>query len=241
VTSDTLKCLIIVTALLILAPVSYISSEEARVYLREDFNDLQNWEPLHFEKINKHTEYRVVKEGDNDMLETVSNSSASGLISRDEFNVYEYPNAKWRWRISNVYKKGNAKEKSGDDYPIRIYFVFKYDPDKASFMQRAKYGLYKKLHGEYPPHSSINYIWANRQQSERIITNSYSDETMMIILQAGDEKAGRWQDEEVNIIDDYRSAFGEDPPPVVRIAIMNDSDNTGESSTSHIDHIELFN
>ncbi len=174
------------------------------------------------------------------MLETVSNSSASGLISRDEFNVYEHPNAKWRWRISNVYKKGNAKEKSGDDYPIRIYFVFKYDPDKASFMQRAKYGLYKKLHGEYPPHSSINYIWANRQQSERIITNSYSDETMMIILQAGNEKAGRWQDEEVNIIDDYRSAFGEDPPPVARIVIMNDSDNTGESSTSHVDHIDIF-
>ena len=37
--------------------------------------------------------------------------------------------------------------------------------------------------------------------------------------------------------DDYRRAFGEEPPRVARIAIMNDSDNTGESAVSRIDWI----
>ena len=31
---------------------------------------------------------------------------------------------------------------------------------------------------------------------------------------------------------DYREAFGEEPPPVVGIAIMSDSDNTGEKATA---------
>jgi hypothetical protein len=35
-------------------------------------------------------------------------------------------------------------------------------------------------------------------------------------------------------------AFGEDPPSVANLAIMNDSDNTGESAVSYIDYIEIY-
>ena len=62
----------------------------------------------------------------------------------------------------------------------------------------------------------------------------------MIILQAGSEKAGKWHEEDINILEDYRKAFGTDPPPVAGIAIMNDSDNTGESPVSYIDYIEVY-
>ena len=62
----------------------------------------------------------------------------------------------------------------------------------------------------------------------------------MIVLEAGKENVGRWMDEEVNIIEDYHKAFGEDPPPAASIAIMNDSDDTGESSTSYIDYIQVY-
>ena len=49
-----------------------------------------------------------------------------------------------------------------------------------------------------------------------------------------------WQDEEINILQDYRSAFGKEPPSIASIAIMNDSDNTGQQSVSYIDFIEVF-
>ena len=83
-------------------------------------------------------------------LRAESNASASGLILKKEFNVFEYPKLKWRWKISNVYLKGNAEEKSGDDYPLRIYVIFKYDPDKASLGQRIRYGLAKAIYGRVP-------------------------------------------------------------------------------------------
>jgi hypothetical protein len=35
-------------------------------------------------------------------------------------------------------------------------------------------------------------------------------------------------------------AFGIKPPARARIAVMNDSDNTGESSISSMEHIEVF-
>jgi hypothetical protein len=62
----------------------------------------------------------------------------------------------------------------------------------------------------------------------------------MILLEAGTEKVGHWVDEEVDIIRDYRNAFGIMPPGTASIAIMNDSDNTGERSVSYVDYIEVY-
>jgi hypothetical protein len=35
-----------------------------------------------------------------------------------------------------------------------------------------------------------------------------------------------------NLLDDYRQAFGEEPPNVGAIAIMTDTDNTGETAVA---------
>ena len=58
--------------------------------------------------------------------------------------MYEYLRIRWQWKITNVYAKGNARTKSGDDYPIRIYVMFEYDPDNAGLLDRMKYGLAKR-------------------------------------------------------------------------------------------------
>jgi hypothetical protein len=54
----------------------------------------------------------------------------------------------------------------------------------------------------------------------------------MIVVESGDAKAGTWVDERRNLLDDYRRAFGEDPPKVSGVAIMTDTDNTGETATA---------
>ncbi len=226
--------------LLLFVSVVTSPAQEARSFLYEEFHDLEQWRELTFPKINAHSRYTIEIDNGITYLKAESNSSASGIVLKKDFNVYDFPKARWRWKISKVYESGDAKQKAGDDYPIRVYIVFKYDPDTASLGQKIKYGLAKKLYGEYPPFSSLNYIWANRKHEENILTNTYANEAKMIILQTGAEHAGTWKDEEVNILDDYRTAFGEDPPPVASIAIMNDSDNTGENSISYIDFIEVF-
>ncbi len=231
------KLIILILLLLIINPVL---AQENDVFLREDFGDLEDWKPLHFKKIEEHTEYSIVKEGNESYLKAESRASASGIIFKVRFSVLEYPKVKWRWKVSNVFEKGNAKEKSGDDYPLRIYIIFKYDPENASFGQKAKYGFAKSFYGEYPPHSTLNYIWANRQHDERVLTNTYAEEARMIIMQSGAENAGKWMEQEVNILEDYHKAFGEDPPDTASVAVMSDSDNTGESAISYIDYIEVY-
>jgi len=207
----------------------------AKVLLKEDFNSLQNWEPLNFKKIKKHSVYKV----QNSILIASSDASASGLRFKKSYNIYRYPVLTFKWKVINVYKKGDATTKKGDDYPIRIYVMFKHNPKTASFFDSVKYGIAKSIYGAYPPQSSLNYIWANKPHKNSIITSSYTNKAKMIVLDSGAKYIGIWREHTVNVLKDYKKAFGENPPKTVSLAIMSDSDNTKESSLSYIDFIEV--
>ena len=105
--------------------------------------------------------------------------------------------------------------------------------------ERAQYGAAKLLYGEYPPHSSLSYIWANKKYPERILQSPYTAKAQMILLQKGGERAGLWIEEKVNALEDYRKAFGTDPPGEASLAIMSDADNTGEKATAYVAYISV--
>jgi hypothetical protein len=56
---------------------------------------------------------------------------------------------------------------------------------------------------------------------------------MMIVVESGDAKVRQWISEERNVYEDYKKAFGKVPPMISGVAIMTDSDNTGESATAY--------
>ena len=207
---------------------------------REEFNDLSAWKEVFFPKIPKHTFYGTEKTGSESSLVTRSDASASLLVYKKPFDVYEYPNIRWRWKISNIYRNADPKVKSGDDYPIRIYIAFEYDPQKAGLIDRAIYGLLRLIYGEYPPSGSLNYVWSSKALSERSIPSPYTDRNKMIFLEKGSSRVGQWVDEEVNIVKDYEETFGKKPPRKATIGIMNDSDITGEKATSYVEFIEVY-
>ena len=215
-------------------------TETKTVLFREDFTTLDNWEPFFFSTIENHTTYDIVTESTQSFLKAHSNASASALIYKKTFNVYDYPMVSWRWKVDSVYLGGNAKTKKGDDYPLRVYITFPFDLDKAGFFEKVKYASYRLVFGEYPPRSCLNYIWANRHYKEDVLTSSYTKQSKLIPLKSGSELTGTWHSETINIIEDYRRAFGSTPPDTARLAIMNDSDNTGESSVSYLDYIEVY-
>jgi hypothetical protein len=231
---------ILLMVLILILPAPSAGAEGKTILFREDFGTLDHWKPFFFPKIKRHSVYTIEKDGVRHCLKAESNASASAIVYKDSFNVYDHPKARWRWKVRNVYAKGDPRTKEGDDYPMRVYIMFEYDPDKAGFGERITYGLARTLYGEYPPHSSLSYVWASREDRETFLVSPYTDRAMLVLLEKGPEKAGTWVDEEVNIVEDYQKAFRTRPPALARIAIMNDSDNTGESSVSYMEYIEVF-
>ena len=192
----------------------------------------EGWEPLRFEKITSYTEYALIEDEGIRVVQAVSKSSASGLARDLIIDIKQYPIIRWRWKVSNVYIKGDVTKKNGDDYPARIYVSFSYDPDRVGFFERAKFKMAKMVYGKYPPGSAINYIWASHAKSGAMVSNPYSDHVKMIVIESGKEALNTWVTEERNIYNDYVEAFGVEPPMMSGIAIMTDSDNTKESATA---------
>jgi hypothetical protein len=110
--------------LLVMASLTAYAGE-VDILFQEDFNNLENWRPLYFEKIEKHSSYNIVSDATDTYLKAESDASASGLVYKNEFNVYQFPRISWQWKVENIYLEGNAKTKAGDDYPVRIYIMFK--------------------------------------------------------------------------------------------------------------------
>ena len=54
----------------------------------------------------------------------------------------------------------------------------------------------------------------------------------MISVESGRAESGKWITETRNIYEDYKRFFGKEPPMAGAIAIMTDTDNTGESATA---------
>ena len=190
------------------------------------------WKPLTFKKIPKHTSYEVVKDGDVRVVKAVSEASASGLTKPVVIDPKEYPIVRWRWKIDHVLKGSDVTLKEGDDFPARLYITFAYDPDKVSFGKKLKYKAGQVIFGDIPI-GAINYVWETKTPVGTIIDNAYTDFVKMVVVESGTQNVGMWIDEERNIYEDYKKAFGEEPPMINGVAIMSDTDNTKERATAY--------
>jgi hypothetical protein len=191
------------------------------------------WKPLAFKKIEKHTTYTLAREDNAVVVKAVAQASASGLTREIRINPKEYPIVQWRWKVTNILNKGDVRRKEGDDYPARIYITFEYDSSKLSFLEKAKYEAIRLFYGQYPPLGAINYIWESKAPVGTMVPNPFTDRVMMFVVESGVGKINQWVNEERNIFEDYKKAFGQDPPMISGIAIMTDTDNTGESATGY--------
>lgn len=178
------------------------------------------WEPQEFKGKTK-TRYSIIETEGSKVLKAESNASASGLIYKYKYDLKEYPVLTWRWKVSNTIKKGDETKKAGDDYAARVYVIFP--------------------HWIPPLTKSINYIWANKLPKGQHIPNPFYSKAVMVAVESGNENVGKWIMERRNVYEDYKSIFGEEPPLAGGIAIMTDTDNTGEAAIAYYDDLMIGN
>jgi hypothetical protein len=193
---------------------------------------LRDWQPLTFKKIDRVTRYRLVMDGDSTVVEAQSQASASGLFHKISIDPQQFPHLRWSWKVGSNIPGSDPRRKDGDDYPARLYITFDYDKSRLSAFERLKYEAYRLFYDDEPPLAAISYIWANTIPSDTVIPNAYTDRVMMIVTQNDAAPTGQWIHNERNIHDDYIRAFGEPPPRISGVAIMTDTDNTGDAVTA---------
>lgn len=190
------------------------------------------WRPLEFPKIPAHTRYTVVEDGGVKVIRAESNASASGLIHPIDVDLDQYPILRWRWKVEQVIERGDVTRKDGDDYAARVYIAFAFEPDKLGFGEAMVYRAARLLYGDLPSRA-LNYVWASKAEAGTVHESPFTGSSRMVIARSGSAELETWVDEEHDVLADYRRAFpGEDPPRVVGVAVMTDSDNTGERAVA---------
>ena len=193
------------------------------------------WKPLTFRNIERHTRYSMVRESGSVVLRADAEASASGLVLEQTIDLKAFPLIEWRWRTNGLLAKADVRSRGGDDYPVRLYITFAHDANSISLADRAARALY----GQLPPRAAINYIWDSKAPVGTVVPNVYTDRVRMIVVESGSERVGQWVSYQRNLAEDFRKAFGYDAPPVSGIAVMTDTDNTGESVTAFFGDIRF--
>lgn len=197
------------------------------------------WSLVTFREIPTHTQYTLVRDGETVVVRAQAIKSAAALVSKVQASLREFPILRWRWKVGNVLAKSDIARKQGDDYPARVYITFAFDPQRASVAERMKQGAARLIYGGELPFASINYVWDTRAAVGTIAPNAYTNRVRMIVLESGPARLGQWVEERRNVYDDYVKAFGSTPPLVSGVAIMTDTDDTGESAIAWYGDITL--
>jgi hypothetical protein len=170
--------------------------------------DLRDWQSKSF---TGKTRYTLVEQHGRQVLQADSQGMASGLYREMTVDLKRTPYLNWSWRVANVLKGVNERSKQGDDFPARVYVV----TSGGVFFWRTR---------------SVVYVWSNNQPPGTIWKNSYTDNARVIALRSG--KPTGWFTEKRNVRADFRHLFGDAIEQIDAVAIMTDTDNSGQAATA---------
>ena len=178
------------------------------------------------------TQYRLAVVDGVAAVQAQADASMALLGRALAIDIHATPVLCWRWRVQAVVEAADMDRKEGDDYAARVYVALRMPPETLGFGTRAKLGIARALFGDDVPDAAVNYVWDNRHPVGTRRFNAYTDRAAMVVQRSGNELAGRWVNERVNVLADVRRAFKTTQVTAQLLAVASDTDNTGASATA---------
>lgn len=119
----------------------------------------------------------------------------------------------WTWRVDKLQEQADIRRSDRDDFGAAIFLIF------------GRPGLLRR---DVP---TLSYVWTNDKlrAGDVVLSPHHPGTSRSVVLQAGKQRLGQWVRERRNILEDYRRAFGTEPPDAVEaIALWTDNDQTGD-------------
>ncbi len=143
------------------------------------------------------------------------------------------------WWVQQGLANSSVADADREDAVVRVVFAFGGDTSRLPQRTRMMFELAEALTGEAPPYATLMYVWDGRAEVGSIIVNPRSDRVRKIVVDAGSTGLRQWRDHRRDLVADYRLAFGEDPGPLQAVAVMTDTDNTGNTAEAWYGPITL--
>jgi hypothetical protein len=146
-------------------------------------------------------------------IRAIGRKSASGLYRETPYRVGDRPWLEWTWRVDQLQETADIRVKTREDFAAAIFLIF----GRPSMTNR-----------EVP---TLAYVWTSGHLSLGAVVASPNrpGSVRSIVVRSGAAGLGQWIRERRNVFEDFRRAFGQEPPdPVEIVALFTDNDQTGE-------------
>lgn len=151
----------------------------------------------------------------------------------------------WRWRLDKPLSGGTAPAdiltKAGDDAALKVCVMFDHALDRVPFVERSVLRIARSVSGEALPAATLCYVWDSTHPAFTQGANPYTQRVRYISLQGRGAPLGRWVSESRDVAQDMIDLFADElpqgratprtsAPPVTRVLLGADSDNTASAS-----------
>lgn len=187
------------------------------------------WQPLALPG-KKPTRYQWTEKDGRLALEASSERSASIWRKRMEPSPGSIGEVRFSWWAQGLIPNASVADVDREDAVARVIFGFGGDIDSLPMRTRMKFELAQALTGEVPPYATLMYVWDSKLPVGTVVVNPRSDRIRKIVIDSGSAELRRWRDHKRDLAADFRRAFGEEPGPLLSMAIMTDSDNSRASA-----------
>lgn len=183
----------------------------------------------------ENAEAKWVKEDGVASVKLHSNDALTFLEKTVNIDIKKYPIVSWKWKVVNLLTGINERIPSGDDHPIRLFFVFAPDESEQSLWFRFKRFLYlDRVHGHPIGGKFTEYLWSSHLQAGEVIPDPGKPAQKLMVVEGGSKNLGKWLSYRRNLYDDFKKLYGQEPTRLIFIGILNDTDATGQEAVSYI-------
>lgn len=197
------------------------------------------WEPWILHPSKRRTSYRWSRDQEGVIVTAVAEGAASGLARALDVDPRRFPLLEWRWQVDALIPGADNTDPHGEDAPVRIVLAFEGNRGALPLRDRMFFEQVRLLSGRDMPYATLMYIWENQQPQGSVLRNPHTARVRKVVASSGSAEVGQWVRLRRNFVEDYRRAFGTEPGRLVGIAMLTDSDNTGEKTRGRYGSLRL--
>ena len=162
--------------------------------------------------------YRVTEEDGNRFLHAYAEKQGIQIGLSHVFQPRALPFLRWRWRATLLPPGGDERTEKSNDSAAGVYVLY-----DSRFLPRA-----------------MKYVWSTTLPVGTRATNPSYWRAKTVVLRTGPTDLGIWQQETVNLYQDYKDLFEAEPGEVLGIALITSADSTSSVAAADYDDFVLF-